>query len=96
MTLEADSQLIGAKENGVVILECGAAANLARFRWLNHHNSLLGRLGLPRASTHPAQAQFKFGSGRTGDANSAADITAGIAGDKGSSPAFVSDADILA
>ena len=81
------------EEDGEVILETGATANLARFRWLESHNSLLGKRGLPWVSTYPARARLTFRDGRSGEVRYAADITAGIAVSQGSFTAFVLDAD---
>ena len=78
-TLEAGSPLICAQEGSVGILDAGATANLVCVRWLTHHDSFLGKMGLPRGPTNPAKARLKFGGGRMGDARFAADITAGIA-----------------
>ena len=44
----------------------------------------------------PAHAMFQFGGGRTGAVCHAADITAGVAGVKGTFTAFVLDSDIPA
>ena len=95
-TLEAFMQLICTKEDSVAILDTVATANLVCFRWLNRHNSMLGKMGLPRVSPYPAQARFKFGDGRMGVARFAVDITADRAGAKGDFTAFVLDADIPA
>ena len=90
-TLEAGSQLICARENSLVIPDAGATASQVRLRWLNHHNSMLGKVGLPRVSTYPAQVRYKFGC-----VQFATYITVGAAGAKGNSAAFVLDADIPA
>ena len=52
--------------------------------------------GIEKAYPYPAEARFKFGDGRIGEARYAADITVGIAGYKGSFTAFVLDAEIPA
>ena len=54
------------------------------------------KAGRPHISTQPAQARFKFGDGRMGDVEIAADITAGIAGPKGAFTDFALDAEIPA
>ena len=90
-TLEAGSQLIRMKEGSVATLETGAAANLVCFRRLTHHNSPMGKVGLPRVETYPAKARLKFGGGRIGDARFAADITAAIAGARRNFTALVLD-----
>ena len=95
-SLDSGCQLVCMRNDSVVVLDTGATANLVCFRWLSHHNALLEQRGLPRVSTYPAQARFKFGDGRTGDVCFAADITVGIAGTKGTFTAFVLDADIPA
>ena len=95
-TLEAGSQLVCAKGNSVVILDTGATANLASFRWLARRNSIPGEMGPRRVATYPAQARFTFAGSRMGDVRFAADIAAGIAGAKSNSAASVSDTDIPA
>ena len=66
-SLDSGCLLVCTRDDSVVVLDTGATANLACFRWLSRHNSLLERKGLPRALTYPAQARFKFGDGRTGN-----------------------------
>ena len=90
-TLEAGSQLICTRANSLVIPDAGATASRVCLRRLNHHNSMLGRVGLPRVSTYPAQVRYKFGG-----VQFATYITVGTAGPKGNSTAFVLDADIPA
>ena len=94
--LEACSQLVCTREESVGILDAGATANLVCFRRLRHHNSMMGQVGLPRVSTYPAPARFKFGDGRMGNVKFAADITVGIAGYKGTFTAFALVSDIPA
>ena len=81
------------KEDSVVTLDTGATANPLRFRWPKTHNSMLGKIGLPRVTTYPSQARFEFGDGRMGDVRFAADITVGTAGAEGSFVAVVLDVD---
>ena len=50
-------------EASAMVLDTGAAGNLARFRWLGNRNSPFKKRGLPRVSTYPAGARFKFGGG---------------------------------
>ena len=63
-TSEAGSRVICMREDSFVSLGAGAIANSVRFRWLNRQKSMMGKMGLPRVSTYPAQARFKFGGGR--------------------------------
>ena len=72
-------------------LDTGATANLARFEWLGHRNSVMEKFGAPPADPHPARAGFKFGEVRH-----AADIPVGIAGGRGIFTAFPTDTDIPA
>ena len=95
-SLESGFQLVCIQDDSVVVVDTGATANLVCFRWLRHHNSLLALNGLPRVSTYPAQARFKFGDGRTGNVCFAADITVGIAGTAATFTALVLDAEIPA
>ena len=39
-----------SQEDSVVLSDTGAAATLARFGWLAHHNRILARRGIPRAT----------------------------------------------
>ena len=94
--LDSGCQLVCMRDDSVVVLDTGAAANLVCFRWLSHQSSLLERKGFPRVLTYPAQARFKFGDGRAGNVCFASDIAVGIAGAKGTSTASVLDADIPA
>ena len=57
---------------------------------------MLGKMGLPRVPTFPAQAQLKFGGGTKEGVGFFADITAGIAEAAGHFTASVLDADIPA
>ena len=95
-SLDPGCQLVCMRDDSVVVLDTGATANLACFRWLSRRNSLLEQKGFPRVLTYPAQARFKFGDGRAGNVCFAADITAGIAGAKGAFTACGLDADIPA
>ena len=63
-----------------MVLDTGAAVNLARFRWLGNHYLLSNKRGFPRVSTYRACARFKFGDGPLGAVRVAADITVGTAG----------------
>ena len=76
--------------------DTGAAASIARLGWLERQNRILERRGIPRVATYPSKARFRFGDGRLGEVRYAADIPAGIAGNRGVSTAFVLDADIPA
>ena len=95
-TLEAGSQFICTRENSLVIPDAGATASRVCLRWLNHHNSMLGKVGLPRVSTFPAQVHYKFGGGWMGGVQFATYITVCTAGAMGNSAAFVLDAGIPA
>ena len=92
-TLDMGGLFLVSKDESVVVLDTGATANLVCFQ---HHNRLLGRSGLQRVSTYPSKARSRFGGGRLGEESHAADIPAGIAGNKGKFAAFALDADIPA
>ena len=94
-TLDSESQLSGMSEEGEV-LDAGAAASLARFRWLDNRSQLLEKHAFSHVLTHPACARFKFGGGRLGEVRSAADITVGNAGCKETSTVFALDAGVPA
>ena len=68
------------REDSVVVLGTGNAANLARFRCLGIRDLLLEKHGLPRESTHPVRARLTFRDGLLGDVRIVADITARTAG----------------
>ena len=83
-----------SREDSVVVLDTGATANLVCFSWLAHHNRILERRGIPRVSTYPSKARFRFANGRLGDVRQAADIPLGVAGAQVKFTAFAPDADI--
>ena len=80
----------------MVVLDTGATANLARRAWLANHNQFLERLGIEKAHLYPSAARYKFGDGRIGEVQYAANITGGVAGCKGSLTALVMDDEIPA
>ena len=82
--------------DGVEVLDTGAAANLVRPKWLDPHDEISGRLGVPRAVTYPACVRFKSGDSGLGEFRYDADIPVGIAGSRGRFTACVLEADILA
>ena len=83
-------------DDSVLVLDAGPTANLVCFRWLEHRNRLLEQHGFQRASAYPSKARFRFGYGLVGGVRYAADIPAGIAGNKGKLTAFALGADALA
>ena len=85
-----------SQEDSAVVLDTGARANLVRFSWLQRHNRILERRGIPRVTTYPSQARFRFVYGRLGEVRYAADIPVGIAGNTGMFTASVLEADIPA
>ena len=78
------------------MLRAGATADSLRFRWLDRRDFLLEQHKFQRVPAYPSQTQFHFSDGRVGDVRYAADIPAGVAGDKGKLTAFDLDADIPA
>ena len=58
----------------------GATASLACFKWLERHNSLPKKFGIPTAEAYPASARFKIGNGRVAKIRFAADVSVGVAG----------------
>ena len=70
-------------------LDTGAAADLVCFKWLERHNEISERYGVPRGQAYLARARLKFGDGRSGEIRCAADIPAIIAGNRGVFTAFV-------
>ena len=78
------------------VLGIRATANTVCANWLVHRDEVFGRCGGPRADTYPACARHKFGDGLLNEVRCAADIPAGLAGNRGKFPAFAPDADIPA
>ena len=85
-----------SRASSVVVLDTGATANLVCRAWVANHNLSLGRLGMEKVHLYPSAARFKFGDGRIGEVQYAANISVGIAGRKGASTAFAMDAEIPA
>ena len=82
-TVVAGDACMVSQEDSVVVLGAGATANLVCFGWLAHHNRDLDRRGIPRVTTYPSQARFRFGDGGLGEVRHAADTPVGIAGNQG-------------
>ena len=95
-TFDLGGVFVAPKASSVVALDTGATANLVRRAWLANHNQFLERMGMEKAHLYPSAARFKFGDGRIGEVQYAANITIGIAGCKGTFTAFVMDAGIPA
>ena len=74
-------------------LDAGASANLGCFKWLNRHSAMSEKYGVPISA---ACAKFEFVNDRVGEVRFAADVRAGIAGDRGTVTTFLADADIPA
>ena len=85
-----------SRASSVVVLDTGATANLVCRAWVANRNLFLGELGMEKVRLYPSAARFKFGDGRIGEVQYAANITVGIAGRKGTFTAFVMDAEIPA
>ena len=95
-SMDAGDLFLVSQDDSVVASALGATADIVCFSWLARHNRNLGRRGIPRVATYPSRERFRFGDGRLGEVRYAADIPAGIAGNRGVSTAFVLDADIPA
>lgn len=80
----------------MAVLDSGATANSARFKWLGSRASVLKEFGVPRAQAYPAGAKYKFGNGRLGEVRNATDIPVGIAGGRGKVTASLKDPGVLA
>ena len=85
-----------SRASSVVVLDAGATANLVCRAWVANHSLFLERLGMEEVHLYPSAARFKFGDGRIGEVQNAADISVGIAGFKGTCTAFVMEAEIPA
>ena len=77
-----------AESDSAVVLDTGAMANLIRSSWLERHNCILRKRGLPRTSTYPASARFRYRNARQGELRRAEDIPVGATGNKWKFRAF--------
>ena len=82
--------------DSVAVLDTEGAAYLVCLKWLERHNKIPGRWGVPRAETYPAFAPFKFRDARSGKVLCAAHIPMGVAGNRRDFTAFASETDIPA
>ena len=94
--MEAGGQFAAPSSESVVALGIGATANLVCRKWLENHNPFLDKRGLEKAVPYPSTARFKFGDGKIGEVQHAADIKVDVAGCTGALKAFVLDAEIPA
>ena len=78
-TIGMGDLFVASTAESVGVLNTGAAASLARLRWLGRRNRLLERCGFQRMSTYPSKARFRSGDGWSGGARHAADIPVGLA-----------------
>ena len=92
--MEMGESFFASHEDSAVALDTGATANLVCSRWLAHYNRILERRGIPRMSTYPSKARFRFVDGRLGEVRQAADIPLGIAGAQVKFTALAPDADV--
>ena len=92
-TSEIGEQLAASHSDSVVALDSGATVNLVCLKWLGNRNLFSQKLGLPVVAPYSTTTRFKFGDGRVGEVQHAADITAGIAGREGASAMFALGAD---
>ena len=81
-----------SRASSVVELDTGATATLVCRAWVANHNLFFGSLSMEKVHLYPSAARFKFGDGRIGEVQYAANITVGIAGRKGTFTAFATDA----
>ena len=84
-TLDAGALFLASAEDSVAVLDTGTTANLARFRWIEHHDRPSGKRGRRGVSIFPSSARFRFRfrDGHLGDVRHSADIPVGIAGNQG-------------
>ena len=94
--LDLGGQFLRIDAAFVAVLNASAAPNLARFRWVGHHNEYSEREENPRVTAYAACARYKFGDGRLGEVRRAADISAGIAGSRGKFAPSATEKDISA
>ena len=80
----------------MVVLDPGATADFVCFSWLARHARFLGKNGIPRVTTYPSKARFRFSERPLGEVRHPADIPVGAAGKKGKFTALVLDAGIPA
>ena len=82
-TIDLGGEFVVSRASSVVVLDTGATANLVCRSWLVNRNLFLERLGMEKVHPYPSAARFKFGDGRIGEVQYAANISVGIAGCKG-------------
>ena len=95
-TVDVGGLFLVSQEDSVAMLDTAATANMACFRWLEHHNRLPEEHGFQKVSTFPSTARFRSWGGRLREVRRAADIPAGVVGNRGKFAAFVLDADVPA
>ena len=93
-TLGVGGQFACVSGDSIAVLDTGATANLACFKWLANRKSRLRNLGIPEVTAFPAMARFFFGDGRVGSERFSADIKVGIAGRGGAFAVSALEADI--
>ena len=75
-TLDLLGQFSPADAESLVVLDTGAIANLACFKWLDKRDFISGRRGVSPARPSRAQERFKCGGRRLGDVRHAVGISA--------------------
>ena len=95
-SVEGGGLFLVSQEDTAVVSDTSATANLVCLSWLARRNRILGRREIPRVTTYPSQARFRFGDGRLGEVRHAADIPVGIARSRRMLTASLLEADIPA
>ena len=95
-TADAGELFLVSPGDIVVVSDTGATANLVCSSCLPRHKRIPDRRGIPRVTTYPSKARFRFGDGRLGEIRRAADTSVGAAGNRGKFTALVLEADIPA
>ena len=80
LPLDLGGASVASKASSVVGLDAAAAANLGRRAWIENHNGFLERQGMEKVALYQSAARFKFGDGRIGEVQFAANIAVGTAG----------------
>ena len=94
--IDLGGEFVVSRASSAVVLDTGAAANLVSRAWVGKRSLFLERLGAESVRLYPSAARFKFGDGRIGEVQFAANISVNSAGRRGAFATFVMDAEIPA
>ena len=95
-TRDVGGQFVCVRGDSVAVLDMGATASLACFKWLAGHNSHLQQIEIPQVSRYPKMPRVQFGDRRIGEVRYAADINVRTVGRRGTLTACVPEAAVPA